>query len=205
VLRLATAVLALALSLLPLSLRAQGPGELALRPPNAGELRLNDARHRLVIRVEPNGSGFRLWDGDGAPLGDVAVASDRLQLRDVGGAVRWTVRRKDFGPQIDDGAGERLYRVHKRTDEWQVEDATKAVVARIRVHDGEAEINDPRGATMLTVRRQPQGFVFATSAGARVADVAGAGRVAAGLWFGLERFSPAERAALWAYFASLDR
>jgi len=58
---------------------------------------------------------------------------------------------------------------------------------------------------MLTVTRGDEGFVFATPAGARVADIAGASRVAAGLWFGVERFSPAERAALWAYFANLDR
>jgi hypothetical protein len=189
------AALALALSLLPLPLHAQSPGEL----------RLNDARHRLVIRVEPKGPGFMLWDGDGTPLGDLAVAADRLQLRDTGGAVRWTVKRKDFGPQIDNGLGERLYRVRKRTDEWRVEDNTKTVVARIRVRNGEADINDPRGATMLTVRQRDQGFVFATSAGHQVADIAGASRVAAGLWFGVERFSPAERAALWAYFAKLDK
>jgi len=179
VVRLAATLLVLTLSLFPLELRAQ----------SQGELRLNDARHRLVIRVEPRGPGFMLWDGDGTPLG----------------AVRWTVKRKDFGPQIDNATGERLYRVRKRTDEWRVEDNTKTVVARIRMRDGEAQINDPRGTTMLTVKRQEQGFVFATVAGARVADVAGASRVGAGLWFGVERFSPAERAALWAYFANLDR
>ncbi len=193
--RLGVALVVLTLSLLPLSLSAQGPSEL----------RLNDARHRLVIRVEPKGPGFVLWDGDGTPLGDLAVEADRLQLRDTGGAVIWTVKRKDFGPQIDNAVGERLYRVRKRPDEWRVEDNTKTVVARIRVRNGEANINDPRGATMLTVTRGEQGFVFATSAGARVADIAGASRVAAGLWFGVERFSPAERAALWAYFANLDR
>jgi len=205
VIRSGAALLALTLVILPLPLRAQGPSELALRPPNAGELRLNDARHRLVIRVEPKGPGFMLWDGDGTPLGDVAVEADRLQLRDVGGAVLWTLRRKDFGPQIDNAVGERLYRVRKRTDEWRVEDVTKTVVARIRMRDGEAAINDPRGVTMLTVKRGEHGFVFATSAGARVADVDGAGRVSAALWFGVERFSAAERAALWAYFANLDR
>ena len=193
--RLGLAVFAFALLLLPLPLHAQG----------SGELRLNDARHRLVIRVEPNGPGFMLWDGDGTPLGDLAVEGDRLRLRDVGGAVHWTVKRKDFGPQIDNALGERLYRVRKRTDEWRVEDNTKTVVARIRVRNGEADINDPRGTTMLTVRRREQGFVFATSAGHQVADIAGASRVAAGLWFGVERFSPAERAALWAYFANLDK
>ena len=192
--RAGIALLALALSLLPLPLPAQDPGEL----------RLNDARHRLVIRVEPKGPGFLLWDGDGTPLGELAVESDRLQLRDAGGAVRWTVKRKDFGPQIDDALGERLYRVHKRSDEWRVEDDTKTVVARIRVRDGAASIDDPRGATMLTVKRGDQGFVFATPAGARVADIAGTRRLTAGLWFGVERFSPAERAALWAYFANLD-
>jgi hypothetical protein len=195
VVRLGLAVLLLALSLLPLPLRAQTPGEL----------RLNDARHRLVIRIEPKGPGFMLWDGDGTPLGELAVQADRLQLRDAGGAVRWTVKRKDFGPQIDNALGERLYRVRKRTDEWRVEDNTKTVVARIRVRTGDANINDPRGTTMLTVKRGDEGFVFATPAGARVADIAGASRVAAGLWFGVERFSPAERAALWAYFANLDR
>ena len=193
--RLGLAVLLLVLSLLPLPLRAQTPGEL----------RLNDARHRLVIRIEPKGPGFMLWDGDGTPLGEVAVQADRLQLRDAGGAVRWTVKRKDFGPQIDNALGERLYRVRKRTDEWRVEDNTKTVVTRIRVRTNEADINDPRGATMLTVKRHDQGFEFATSAGHRVADIAGASRVSAGLWFGVERFSPAERAALWAYFANLDR
>jgi hypothetical protein len=193
--RLSLTVLILALSLLPPPLCAQSPGEL----------RLNDARHRLVIRVEPKGPGFMLWDGDGTPLGDVSVAADRLQLRDVGGTVRWTVRRKDFGPQIDNGLGERLYRVRKRTDEWRVEDNTKAVVARIRLRPNEADINDPRGAVMLTVKRRADGFVFSTSAGHQVADIAGASRVSAGLWFGVERFSPAERAALWAYFANLDK
>jgi hypothetical protein len=171
-----------------------------------GELRLNDARHRLVIRIEPKGPGFLLWDGDGTPLGDLVLETDRLQLRDAAGVVQWTIRRKDFGPQIDSGAGERLYRLHKRTGEWRLEDATKTVVTSIRMNDGEAEIRDGRGATMLTVKRiEPQGFVFATEAGARVAEVAGASRVTAGVWFGVERFSPAERAALWAYFARLDR
>lgn len=192
---MALAVLALVSFLLPLQVPAQEPSEL----------RLNDARHHLVIRVEPRGPGFMLWDGDGTPLGDVAIAGDRLQLRDVGGAVRWTVKRKDFGPQIDNAVGERLYRVQKRSDEWRVEDATKTVVTRIRVRNGEAFINDPRGTTLLIVKQQEQGFLFATSTGTRVADVAGASRVGAGLWFGVERFSPAERAALWAYFARLDR
>ena len=195
VIRLGLALVALTLSFLSLPTSAN----------SQGELRLNDARHRLVIRVEPKGPGFLLWDGDGTPLGDLAVEADRLQLRDVGGAVRWTVKRKDFGPQIDNALGERLYRVRKRTDEWRVEDNTKAVVARIRMKTGEASINDPRGTTMLTVTRGNEGFVFATPAGARVADIAGASRVTAGLWFGVERFSPAERAALWAYFANLDR
>lgn len=185
------------LSLLALPVWAQTPGEL----------RLNDARHRLVIRVEPKDAGFVLWDGDGTPLGALAIEGDRVRLRDAAGALQWTVKRKDFGPQIDDAAGERLYRLHKRTGEWRLEDATKTVVTRIRMHEGEAaEIRDARGATMLTVKRaDPEGFVFATEAGARVAEVAGAQRLTAGLWFGVERFSPAERAALWAYFASLDR
>ncbi|TMQ21531.1 MAG: hypothetical protein E6K82_15320 [Candidatus Rokuibacteriota bacterium] len=190
-------VLVLVLSLLALPAPAQTPGEL----------RLNDARHRLVIRVEPKDAGFVLWDGDGTPLGALAIEGDRVRLRDAAGALQWTVKRKDFGPQIDDAAGERLYRLRKRTDEWRLEDAAKMIVARIRVREGEAaEIRDVRGATMLTVKRaDPEGFVFTTEAGARVAEVAGAQRVAAGLWFGVERFSPAERAALWAYFASLDR
>ena len=193
--RLGLALVALTLSFLSLPTSAN----------SQGELRLNDARHRLVIRVEAKGTGFVLWDGDGTPLGDLAVEADRLKLRDVGGAVRWTVKRKDFGPEIENAQGERLYRVRKRTEEWRVEDNTKTVLARIRVRPGEASINDPRGTTMLTVTRGAEGFVFATPAGARVADIAGASRVAAGLWFGVERFSPAERAALWAYFANLDR
>jgi len=79
------AVLVVVLSLVALPLRAQPPGEL----------RLNDARHRLVIRIEPKGPGFVLWDGDGTPLGALAIEGDRVQLRDVAGALRWTVRRKD--------------------------------------------------------------------------------------------------------------
>src|SRR4051794_8208090 len=54
VIRLGLALVALTLSLLTLPLRAH----------SEGELRLNDARHRLVIRVEPKGPGFMLWDGD---------------------------------------------------------------------------------------------------------------------------------------------
>src|SRR5690349_4325959 len=51
VVRFGLTVLVLALSLIPLPLRAQ----------TAGELRLSDARHRLVIRIEPKGPGFMLW------------------------------------------------------------------------------------------------------------------------------------------------
>jgi hypothetical protein len=196
VVRLGTAVVAAALALvIAPPLRAQP----------AAEVRLEDAHRRLVIRIEPRGANFLLWDGDGTPLGELAVEADRVLLRDATGALKWTLRRKDFGPQIDSGAGERLYRLRKRTDEWRLENAAKEVVARIRQHDGEAEIRDTRGAMMLTVKRTERGYVFATEPGHRVAEVAGAGKVGAGLWFGVERFSPAERAALWAYFANLDR
>ncbi len=194
--RLGIAVVIVVLCLVALPLGAQTP---------PGELRLNDSHRRLVIRVEPSASGFILWDGDGTPLGDIAVQADRLQLRDTGGAVHWTVRRKDFGPQIESATGERFYRLRKRTDEWRLEDATKTVVARIRVSGADAEIRDPRGAVMVTVKRDDTGYRFATEAGNRVADLVGANRVAAALWFGVERFSTAERAALWAYFTRLER
>jgi hypothetical protein len=196
VVRLRLAVVIAALLLVALPLRAQPPGEL----------RLEDARRRLVIRVEPRGGGYLLWDGDGTPLGDLAIEANRVLLRDTTGAVRWTLRRKDFGPQIETATGERLYRLRKRPDEWRLEDATKVIVTRIHVHaNGEADIHDERGAATLTVKPAEHGFVFATETGHRVAEVAGPSRVAAGLWFGVERFSPAERAALWAYFASLER
>jgi hypothetical protein len=192
-LRLAVVIAVLLLGALPL--RAQPPGEL----------RLEDARRRLVIRVEPKGPGYLLWDGDGTPLGDLTLESDRLHLRDATGAVRWTIRRKDFGPQIETATGERLYRMRKRPDEWRLEDATKVIVTRIHVRPNNyADIRDERGIT-VTVKPLPHGFVFATEAGHPVAEVTGPSRVNAGLWFGVERFSPAERAALWVYFSSLER
>ncbi|HET7340040.1 MAG TPA: hypothetical protein VFL90_01155 [Methylomirabilota bacterium] len=181
-------------------------GTLDVRAQSPGELRLEDARHRLVIRVEPKGPGYLLWDGDGTPLGDLTIETDRVHLRDATGVVRWTIRRKDFGPQIETATGERLYRMRKRPDEWRLEDATKVIVTRIHVRaNGEADIRDERGAATLTVKHVEHGFLFATETGHRVAEVAGPSRVAAGLWFGVERFSPAERAAMWAYFASLER
>lgn len=151
--RLAALLIAAALLLAPVALRAQG----------AEEVRVTDAAGRVLVRIETERPAFRLRDGAGAALGEVRIDADRVKLRDAGGVERWKIKRKDYGAEVESGAGERLYRLRRHGEEWRVEDAKKAVVARVRAGDG------------------------------------------ARAWLALERFSPVERAALWAYFTTIER
>ncbi len=138
---------------------------------------LTDAAGRVLVRVDPQRPAFRLRDGGGAALGEVRIDADRVKLRDAGGVERWKIKRKDYGAEIEDAAGERLYRIVRRPDEWRVEDAKKAAGG---------------------------GLAVEANGGRRLGAVAGTDDARAGAWLALERFTPAERAALWAYFTAVD-
>lgn len=172
----------------------------------AEEVRLTDAAGRVIVRVDPQRPAFRLRDGGGAALGEVRIDADRVKLRDAGGVERWKIKRKDYGAEIEDAAGERLYRIVRRPDEWRVEDAKKAVVARVKPRDGGAVvIRDGRDVTLARVKPAGGGLVVEADGGRRLGEVAGTDDARAGAWLALERFTPAERAALWAYFREIDR
>lgn len=165
---------------------------------------LHDAAGKPLARTETRGERVAVRSGTDQPLGEIKIESDRVKLRDPGGVERWKVKRKDYGAEIEDGAGQRLFRIRKHgADEWRLEDASKAVVARVKPKETGYEIRDAGGATIAKVKRRDGRLVFESEAGARQGELAGTDDARAGLWFALARFSPAERAALWAFFANV--
>jgi hypothetical protein len=172
----------------------------------ADVVQLSDAAGKVLVRVESQPPTFQLRDGAGGALGEVKVDGDRVKLRDPGGAERWKIKRKDYGAEIENAAGDRLYRIVKRPDGWRVEDAKKAVVARIKPREsGATVIRDDKDVTLARVKPGDGGLVVEGDGGKRVGKIAGTTDARAGGWLALERFSPAERAALWAYFTSIDK
>ena len=165
---------------------------------------LNDATGTPVARAERRGESVAVRSGTDQPLGEIKIESDRVKLRDAGGVERWKVKRKDYGAEIEDGGGQRLFRIRKSgTDEWKLEDASKTVLARVKPKDTGYEVRDAAGATIAKVKRRQGRLVFESEAGARLGELAGTDDARAGLWFALPRFSPLERAALWAFFANV--
>jgi hypothetical protein len=86
------------------------------------------------------------------------------------------------------------------------EDVKKAVVARVKPRDGGAAvIRDARDVTLARVKPAGGGLVIEADGGRRLGEVAGTNDARTGAWLALERFTPAERAALWAYFTTIER
>lgn len=170
--------------------------------PAQAPVTLNDAAGKPVARTETRGERIAVRSGTDQPLGEITIESDRVKLRDAGGVERWKVKRKDYGAEIEDGGGQRLYRIRKRgTDEWELEDAAKARFARVKPKDNGYEIRDAGGVTIAKVKRREGRLVFESESGGRQGELTGTDDARAGLWFAVPRFSPSERAALWAFFA----
>lgn len=189
-----------ALVVIAFALAVTLPGALTAQAP----LMLRDPDGKAVAKTETRGARVTVRSGTDQPLGDISIESDRVKLRDAGGVERWKVKRKDYGAEIEDGGGERLFRIRKSgSDEWRLEDAAKNVVARVKPKDTGYEIRDAGGATIAKVKRRDGRLVFESESGVRQGELTGTDDARAGLWFGVPRFSPAERTALWAFFANV--
>jgi hypothetical protein len=114
---------------------------------------------------------------------------------------------------LADAAGRTVARLDAHRETVKVRDGrdqamgdVKVQADRVRLSDaGGAELRDGGGKTLAKVKARANGLVFESEAGARLGEISGVADVRSGLWFALDRFSPAERAALWAFFANVAR
>ncbi len=181
-------------------------GLCALAIAQSAPITLADAGGRPIARLDAHRETVKVRDARDQPLGEIKIQADRVKLADAGGAERWKVKRKDYGAEIENAGGQRLFRIRKDKDgDWKLEDASKAVLVRVKAKSSGVELRDAGGKTIAKVKPRAGGLVFETEAGARLGEVSGITDVHAGLWLALDRFSPAERAALWAFFANVAK
>jgi hypothetical protein len=174
--------------------------------PAAEPLRFSTAAGQAVVTLTTAGDTVEVRDAKNELVARIKVEADRVKLRDAKGTERWKIKRKDYGAEIEDGGGQRLFRIRgSAKTEWKLEDAGKTVLARVKIKDGGFEVRDAKGATIAKVKPRDGRVAFESEAGARLYDLRGSADASAALWLSLDRFSPAERAAIWAFFARVGR
>ncbi|MBI2217459.1 MAG: hypothetical protein HYU51_09190 [Candidatus Rokubacteria bacterium] len=181
----------------PLRALAQAPGGPLVT--------LADASGHAQLTVRGSDARLTVHDAADRVVGHLKIETDRVKLRDLQDRDRWKIKRKAYGAEIEDGAGRRLYRVRRDGNGWKLEDAGKRVLARVKPKADALEVRDADGRTIAKSKRGANGLVFETDTGRRTHTVSGHVDLGAGTWLALERFSLAERAALWAYFAHVQR
>ena len=79
------------------------------------------------------------------------------------------------------------------------------MIARAKPKDAGFELRDAGGATIAKVKPRDGRVVFESESGARLRELSGSADALAATWLALDRFSLAERGALWAYFARVHK
>ena len=159
----------------------------------------------LLCKLKPRDDGFRIYDGKDVVLGEIRVQSDRVKLKDARDVEVWKIKKKDYGAEIEDGAGKRLYRIRLKDGDWRLEEADDKVLAKAKPKPDGFELRDAEGKTIAKAKKRDGKVALETEAGERINDVSGTEKPLAAMWFALERFSLAERAALCAYFDRVHR
>ncbi len=125
----------------------------------------------------------RVVDAAGRVLVRMETQHPTFRLRDAAGAALGEVRIDDDRVKLRDAAGVERWKIKRKDGGAEVESGTGERLYRLRRHGDEWRVEDATKAVVARVRARD---------GARA-------------WLALERFSPTERAALWAYFSAIER
>ena len=96
--------------------------------------------------------------------------------------------------RLTDAAGRVLVRVAAARPTFRLSDGAGTALGEVRAEQDRVKLRDPGGTERWKIKRKDWG-----------AEIAGTADVRAGAWLALAQFSPAERAALWAYFSTVGR
>jgi hypothetical protein len=169
----------------------------------AGNLKLEDRSGVATFTVKPKDDGFKGYDAQGQELGKAKVEADRVKLKDAADRELWKVKKKEDGAEVEDASGQRLYRLKSDGTDWKMEDGAGALVLKLKKKPNGYEARDAQGRTLAKVKVREGKVVFETEEGERLGQLDGGTDALASAWFALERFSPLERMALYAYFAKV--
>jgi hypothetical protein len=167
---------------------------------------VKDDRVELLCKLKPKGDDYKVYDGQDAVLGKVKITSDRVKLKGPEGAEQWKVKRKQDGAEVEDGAGKRLYRVKaSEAGGWKLEDGDGNKLFKFKKKDDGFEVRRADGTTVAKVKERTGKLVFRTEDGQDLFELKGMTRAEAGMWWALDSFSCAERAALGLFFLKVYR
>jgi hypothetical protein len=167
---------------------------------------VRDGRVELLCKLKPKGDDYKVYDSQDAVLGKVKIGADRVKLKDAGGDEKWKVKRKPDGAEVEDGAGKRLYRI-KAAEQggWKLKDEGDQTLFKFKKKDDGFEVRRADGATVAKVKERKGKLVFRSEAGQDLFELKGMTRADAGMWWALDSFSCAERAALSLFFLKVVR
>jgi hypothetical protein len=170
-----------------------------------GKVKLEDATGALKMTIKPKDDGFKAYDPQDREIGKAKVEADRVKLKDAQDREILKIKRKDVGIEIEDGAGQRLYRLKPDGADWKLDDAAGNLVMKLKAKDNGYEARDAKGVTLAKVKVREGKVVFETEAGDRLGQLDGAREPLPAAWLALERFTPLERMALYAYFMRVHK
>lgn len=167
---------------------------------------VKDDPGELLCKLKPKGDDYKVYDGQDTVLGKVKIRADRVTLKGPEGGEKWKVKHKQYGAEVEDGAGNRLYRIKAVQDGgWKLKDKDDNTLFKLKKKDDGFEVRRADGATVAKVKERKGKLVFRTEAGQDLFELKGMTGAAAGIWWALDSFSCAERAALSLFFLEVYR
>ena len=190
---------------LSLTLWAASPGNAA----PAAAVRLEDSLGKLVLRIVPEGKGFRVESSAGKKLGSVKVEADRVKSKDDGGKPRYKIKSQPDGfklyqePATAGGADVEMAQWIVQAECFRLKAPDGKIVFSGKNRETRVKVQNAAGKDVYALKGRPDGSEIEDPAGKRLFRLKPTATPASSLFAVIPGYDPLARATVLAYEASI--
>jgi len=176
---------------------------------SATEVRLEDSLGKLVLRIVPEGKGFRVESSAGKKLGSVKVDADRVKSKDDGGMPRYKIKSQPDGfklyrePAIAGGADVEMAQWIVQPEGFRLKSPDGKVVFSGKNRETRVKVQNAAGKDIYALKGRPDGSEIEDAAGKRPFRLKPMASPASSLFAVIPGYDPLARATVLAYEVSI--
>jgi hypothetical protein len=177
----------------------------------AGGIEVVDVNGASIFRLEPDGTGYKLYQAADRLPADVKVGKDEIKITNTSGATVFRIRRKEAKAKAEDGSGAVAFNIKpsRKQGAYKLEDPDGAALFHLKRESYGCKVSDADGHGLYKLRiaslRFATGRVIAeTDDGRYGLEVRGTDDALAASAATLDKFDVVERAGLLVYLARFE-
>ncbi len=180
------------------------PSVAAAAPAERG-IQLVDSANQLIVFLEADQKGYKVYGEGNLLLARLKVESDRVKAEDAAGKPLLKLKHKDNKCKAEDESGAVLFTLQARPGgDYKLEDTSGTLLYRLKKETYGYKVTDARDQTLYKMKVTSDRVIADGPDGKKRMEVKGSQAALAASALALESFDLPRRAALFAYLSRFE-